>query len=77
MHLPVPASPSDLERFRRNVTRIVTSKGGDIELTDEQRKHFLIFSNGDFLVSQSFRVREHYICYMRFRCERDFKYKNI
>ncbi|HGY9136387.1 TPA: GspE/PulE family protein [Escherichia coli] len=64
MHLPVPASPLDLERFRRNVTRIVTSKGGDIELTDEQRKHFLIFSNGDFLVSSEFsRTRTLHMLY--------------
>lgn len=51
MKLPVPATPLDIERFKRNVKNIVTVKGGDIELTEEQKKHFLIFGNGDFLVS--------------------------
>ncbi|CAD6176222.1 nucleotide binding protein [Escherichia coli] len=64
MHLPVPASASDLERFKSNVTNIVTSKGGEIELTDEQRRHFLIFSNGDFLVSSEFsRTRTLHMLY--------------
>ena len=44
---------SDLmfERFKRNVSEIVTGDGGELELTVEQRKYFLIFKNGDFLVS--------------------------
>lgn len=51
MRMPVEATPSDLERFQKNVKNIITLKGGSIDLTDEQRKHYLMFNNGDLLVS--------------------------
>ena len=54
MRLPVPATEMDLERFRHNIRLITTIKGGCIDLTDEQRKHFLLYENGDFLVSSEY-----------------------
>ena len=57
---------SDLmfERFKRNVSEIVTGDGGELELTVEQRKYFLIFKNGDFLVS-SCHMKHHLVQMLR------------
>lgn len=52
------------ERFKRNVSEIITGEGGELELTDEQRKYFLIFRNGDFLVS-SCHINHHLVQMLR------------
>lgn len=62
-------SDSILQRFRRNVSQIVTGKGGDLELTDDQQKYFLIFRNGDFLVS-SCHIKHHFVHMLREVAER-------
>ncbi|BEC63337.1 GspE/PulE family protein [Escherichia coli] len=45
------ADDQDFLRFRKNISDIVTVKGGLIETTDEQKKICIIYKNGDFLIS--------------------------
>lgn len=46
------ADEKDLLKFRKNISDIVTIKGGLIEATEEQKKICIIYKNGDFLISR-------------------------
>ena len=65
----VTPNENDFANFRRNVANIITSKGGVIELSDDQRKHFLIFNNGDFLISDD-QLNSHVVFLLREVAER-------
>lgn len=52
----IKVTDEDLKRFKRNISKIVTNKDGGLSLNDEQRKHVLLFDNGELLVSESFAV---------------------